>query len=243
VVQAQLSVVIPTWNRRVNLLKRTLYTLVNQSMPPTEIIVSDTSSDEKCIKDAKSLERDCIRVIHNPLPTFSLSRSFNIGIKHTSEESEYILCTGAEMLFGNDFLQKLFVSMDETKFAVGCCGFLPKDTKYPDSLTIGWHKLLAQVIPNTSNKMSPGTFQCASRAWWFKVRGYDEKLPFAFVDSDILQRGKMSGLKRIEVGYNVAQVLHQWHETSDLVGKLGGDLKYVKAQASAVRNPSGWGEI
>ena len=235
-----ISVVIPIWNRCADLLDRTLYTLVNQSMLPHEIIVSDTSSIKKYTKDVRSAasKYETVQHIHSPLETFSLSRSFNVGIRNTYEKSEYILCSGAEMLFSSEFLEKLFVSMDDTRFAVGCCGFLPKDTEYPDNLA--WSELSAQVIPNTFRKMSPGAFQCASRSWWFKVRGYDEKLPFAFVDTNILQCSRTSGLKRIVMDYDTAQTLHQWHEPSELVKKLGGELEYA-LDTKVIRNLDGWG--
>lgn len=244
-VQEQLSVVIPIWNRYADLLDRTLYTLANQSMPPHEIIVSDTSSDENYSKNIIDVISKYAQVwyFHNPLKEFSLSRSFNIGIKQTHLESKYILCTGAEMLFSENYLEELLKVMDDGKFAWGACGFLKEDTKYPDYLFEDWPKLLAQIVPNTMAKVSPGTLQCAVRSWWFRVHGYDESLPFAYVDSDIVQRSTLSALERVTVSAEIAQVLHQWHEKSELVRKLGGTLRYVMDNKEIVRNPNGWGEV
>jgi len=242
VVQEQLSVVIPIWNRYADLLDRTLYTLANQSLTPYEIIVSDTSSSENYTKSILSVisKYDIVRHIHNPLPAFSLSRSFNIGIKHA--EAEYVLCTGAEMLFSKNYLEELLKIMDSGRFAWGACGFLKADTKYPSDLFGDWSKLIAQIVPGTMAKMSPGTFQCAPRSWWFEIHGYDEQLPFAYVDSDIVRRGTLSTLKRATISAKIAQVLHQWHKKSDLVGKLGGTLKDVMDNNKVVKNPDGWGE-
>ncbi len=242
-VQEELSIVIPIWNRYADLLDRTLYTLVNQLLPPHEIIISDTSSSESYTKSIKAVtsKYDLAQHIHNPLPAFSLSHSLNIGLKHT--ESEYILCTGAEMLFSQNYLKELSKIATDNVFMWSACGFLQKNTKYPGDIFGDWKKLLAQIISGSMSKMSPGTFHGAPRSWWFKIRGYDEQFPFAYMDSDIIRRATIdSAIQRGAVRANVAQVLHQWHEKSDLVGKLGGTYAQVKAQVGIIRNPDGWGE-
>ena len=240
-VQKQLSIVIPIWNRYADLLDRTLYTLVNQSLPPHEIIVSDTSSDENYTKSIETItaKYDIVQHIHNPLKTFNLGRSHNIGIKHT--ESEYILCTGAEMLFSQNYLEELSKIAASNVFMWSACGFLQKDTKYPDNIFAGWQELLAQIIPGSMGKMSPGTLHGAPRSWWFEVHGYDEQFPFAYTDSDIIRRATIDTIERGAVRADTAQVLHQWHKKSNLIGKLGGTYAEVIAMDGEARNLDGWG--
>ena len=230
---ATISVVIPTWRRGVELLSRTVESLHNQSNPPDEILIVDMNTKP----DEALGELDITTYIHKPSDQFSLSRGFNIGIKHT-RENDYILCTGAEMMFSPNYFAELEAIMDDKTMAIGPCGFLPKNTDYSGD----WDSLVKQVIVGSASKVSPGTFQCVHRDWWFKVHGYDETLPFAYVDSDIVQRGAMGGLARKSLSWQEVQVLHQWHEPSELVSKLGGALSYVTKNKTVIRNPNGWGQ-
>lgn len=229
-----LSVVTLTWKREPIRLRRLVASLLRQTRIPNEIIIVDGSPGDPYL----GIIAKRTRILAAPIEQFSLSKLFNYGIKRAS--GDYIMTCGAEMLFSPTFLEHMMPMIDETHMGVGGCGFLTEDTDYdvPD-----WLSLWAQVIPGTAAKMSPGAFQIISRDWWHKVRGYDETLPFAFVDSDILQRSRADGMIRVQLRPTQVQVMHQWHPTSELVAKLGGDYKYVKQNTSIVRNLDGWGEL
>lgn len=229
-----ISVVIPTWKRGIEMLARTVNSLVSQTSPPDEILIVDMNKR----RDDEIGKLPITTYVHAPSATFSLSRGFNIGIKRTRENG-YILCTGAEMMFSPNYFEELKSIIDSRIMVIGTCGFLPEDVDY----NADWDELVERIIEGSASKVSPGTFQCASRDWWLRVRGYDESLKFAYVDSDIVQRGFMDGLERKAILWSVAQVLHQWHEPSELVSKLGGRLDYVMKNKSVMRNPNGWGEI
>ena len=231
-------------DRDVKYLDNMIYSLY---LNDTQVVVVDMNEKEVEREKVRSVVEEFKGIrIEAPIP-FSLSRGFNIGIRN-SPESKYLLCTGAEMVFSPGVVEtivgKLNSSKKEYAMVVSVCGFLPEGIEVTrDKVQFHWEELKESIILGSNIKMSPGTFQATMREWLFKIRGYDEGLPFAFVDSDILRRANVDGLPRGGLRWKEGQVLHQWHPTSELIGKLGGTLKYVEGNNNVIRNLSGWGEV
>jgi len=238
------SIVLSTWKRPLALLGHTLFCLTHQSLPPLEIIVVDLNDDDTSIPIRDVCNWYHARRVSAPLGRFHLSRAQNVGIKRTSEEADFVLCTGLEMMFSQNYLSTLATLMAPDRLALGVCGCLEEHVEVPDDPFSEWDRLVASVEHTSKNQMSPGTLQCASRDWWFKVHGYDESLLFAFTDSDIIRRSWLDGLKPICFGWDKVQVIHQWHPPSELIYKDGSRLlSVIQRDMTIIRNPDGWGEL
>ena len=241
----KLSVVFPIWKRPLHPLRHTLVCLVNQSLPPMEVIVVNLEPEWE---DAQKIKQVCdfygARHIYRPLGAFHLSRAQNIGIKNSSEDADYVLCTGLEMMFSKNYFETLATLMAPDRLALGVCGVLEEHVQVPDDPFADWDSLVAQVEHTSKNQVSPGTLQCASRDWWFKVHGYDEALMFAFTDSDLIRRSWLDKLQPICFRWEQVQVIHQWHPPSDLFYKDGSRLlDVIQRDDTIVRNHDEWGEI
>jgi len=235
------TIVTCIWKRDPALLSRSLSTWVNQSHPPYEIIVSDTNPDE--IAEIKEIcDRYAIVTrVHTPMDAFSVSRSINIGIRRTSEESTYVACTGSEMLFSEHYLRELSNRMTPDSFTQMACGWFLRDIVVPLDPHQDWDRLVASIVPGSNTRISGGTFLCATRDWWLKIRGYDEGILFLWPDSDLVRRAILSGLKPKGIPWGAAQAIHQWHEPFGIVAP-GRSIDELQADPTITRNLNGWGQ-
>ena len=81
-MKLSISVIIPTLNR-VNLLKRALRSVLNQTLPPDEIIVIDNGSTD----DTKNMIKDNFQNIkYYYLHDKGVSKARNLGIKNSNSE-------------------------------------------------------------------------------------------------------------------------------------------------------------
>ena len=236
----RISIVIPAWNSEAKVLERMLYTLANQSRLPFEIVVVDGAPGYLC---ALCSDYPLLRIIEAPVEEFSLSKLFNYGIKRVHEDVEYVMTTGVDRLFSQSYLEEATKYITPRSMLWNACGFLKGPVNLSGDIFARWDAICDHIIPGSQGKISPGTLLIVHRDWWFRVRGYDEDFAFAFLDSDITARGRMSGLGRPGVPWRKAQVLHQWHPPSPLVARLGGTLAEIRKKTSVVRNLDGWGEL
>lgn len=251
-----ISVVTLTWNRDPKRLRDLVWTLVNQTVKPNEIVIVDGNVNEK--KQADTLETILpftnyhgvdINVILAHMDRFNMSKGFNIGIKRTSPDSKYVLTTGVDMLFGPNAIETVLIKLsrariDGNAFCVSHCGFLVKGAKLLPDIFSQWDDLRNHTNPKLPTKISTGAMIAGPRKWWFDHRGYDEiHHAFGYADSDVTMRMKMSGLEKAAMFWEEAQVLHVWHDwaiTRKQVVEVGGEKP--NAAWGVVRNPDTWGE-
>lgn len=244
-----IAVVTLTRDKEPKRLRDLLWTLTHQSVLPAQVIVVDGNR-----KPAKTLDtygavepfEDRViqfNVIAADMPEFSLSRGFNIGIKRTREDVDYVLTTGVDMLFGENVIEMVLSKLDRNSFCVSHCGFLVEDVEVKDDVFSHWDSLCKHIHPNPPVKISTGAMIAAPRKWWFDNHGYDEiNYPFALADSDVTMRMKLTGLSPAAMSWAEGQILHVWHEYCQLIPKLGG-AGWPNERMGLNRNPKGWGEI
>lgn len=74
-------------------------------------------------------------------------------------------------------------------------------------------------------RLTSGACQSASRDWFFKVRGYDERFTgWGGNDTDMRYRAQKDGLKEIWIQGETI-LLHQWHPKQIELAKKKGNLK------------------
>lgn len=246
---AELSVVMMTWNRPGEILNYALGTLAMQFTKPYEVLVVDAGPTpendiDHYVKPHRVHGGLDVWTIERTMPEFNLSQGINIGIKATDPGVDYVMTTCPEMLFSRNFVDRVLGLMETDTFLSTPCGFLPEGIEidyrdfYEDRLLFDE---LAGLV-DKPKKPSIGAVLVAPRSWWFRSRGYDEEnYPFAYADSDVVRRARMSGLRWRILPWHYAQVLHVWHEPSELASELGGTIP-DESETDWVRNPDGWGE-
>ena len=237
------SIVTLIWKRSATLLYRLLATLSLQTLPPAEIIVSDNNPDDD---EAATIKELCdgfplARYIHTPMDEFHASRGVNIGIKATWPDADYVAVCGSEMLYSENYLAELDKVMTPEHFTHMLCGTM-QDVAISADPHREWDRLCKAIVPKSNTVISPGTFMCASRDWWFKVRGSDEGIYFLLFDVDFVHRANLSGLEKLWLPWDVAQALHQYHPPSPLFYSSRGKwYPQVLGDKSIVRNSESWG--
>lgn len=237
-----LSTVQVIWNLPVERLDYSLWTLANQTEPPTEMIVVNASSNDLLFQQACDIcnKYNRAKMIAARTNQFNFSQLQNVGIKHTL--SEYVMITTVDKLFSPLFIGEVYKLMGPNYQVVADSHSLPigLDLGRTDSLFDKWEWLLTQRIPK--HTFAVGTIMCVERAWLFKVHGFDEiRTPFNYNDSDLILRGGKDGWEPNEVvDANIAQVLHIGHEPT-LGRGFGGDPPDMNLPV--VRNPQRWGEL
>jgi GT2 family glycosyltransferase len=171
-----------------------------------------------------------------------MSKGINIGIKQTAEEMDTVLTTGVDMLFGPNMIETVVARAHTNAIVMSHCGFLIEGTHVPEDVYSIWDRLCGWTEPNPPVKISSGAMMAAPRKWWHYIRGYDEKrYPFAYADSDIWIRAEQCELDFEFIYWDDAQILHNWHETSELVSSLGGTHPRG-LDLGIIRNLNKWGE-
>lgn len=240
------SVVTLTWKRDPEDLHGLLRTLHAQTLRPAEVVVVDMTPAAHAAMRQRVTdlceEFPLARRVDAPRDKFSLSWGMNVGIRATDGGSRWVMTTGCEMLFAPNVLECLMGRIEPGCMGLSKCGFLKEGVDARGDVHARWGELLGQIHPNPPTKVSSGTLILAERAWWHKVRGYDEKNhPFNYADADVVMRGKLDGLCRVVCPWTEAQVLHPWHEKPREYWTVGSALPHEKR--GIVRNPGGWGEL
>jgi len=239
-----LSVVTLTWGREPERLRGLLWTLSHQTRPPLEVIVVDANTNARLKRRVAAVVKPfpLARIVKAPRRDFSLSWGINVGIRASDERARYVITTGMDMLFGSNVIGLVTRMLCDRCMILSHCGFLTQGVDISGDIHARWAHLCTRIDPNPPTKISAGAMIAAPRAWWHKVRGYDEiHHAFAYADSDMWMRAK---LDKLSVGFMVwrkGQVLHIWHPTSPLVAKVGGSRP--DANWGVVRNPRGWGVL
>lgn len=246
-----ISFVATYYERNPRPLENCLLTLDFQTVPPLEVIVVDQNTRKPKQLEVRSVcDRYSAKYILATRKAFNMSWAFNVGIK--AAKGNYIVCIGAEMLFSHNYVEVITEMMTPDIFLSSHCGFLQQGRDLGGILG-NWAELCDSararsekgVLPDSPPGRVIGGFQGAHRDWWHKVRGYNEKLPLAWTDSNLERRAKESGLRQDRVHFEKAQMLHPWHQRSLLVSRTmrvrGSKEEYLTSPI--VCNPDEWGEV
>ena len=204
---------------------------------PDEIILVD-QSDHNINLDNGVICRDYgFQHVYCPRDKMNMSNAFNLGIKMSGVETDYVLMTGIDWLFSPNFFEILRGKLAEDRIVQCLGGYLPQGFDVRQD----WIELVLEAEKSEiSRRLSPGVCQCVSKYWALKVHGYDERFPAQDgVDDDFRCRAIKAGLESVWVEWTEAQACHMWHERSPLKG-VGSSL--FSGDAPVVANLKGWGE-
>jgi GT2 family glycosyltransferase len=244
-----ISIAISTYNRPVQ-LAATLESIQRQNYKDLEIVVVDDGTDLET-------ERICrgVRYFKLNRPQSSSYRDVgyvnNVAIRQT--KGEIVILQNAECKHvGLDTIQKLVSCVNDTNVVFstvfpldqngnkyGACDCPACDGKEPAYFTY------------TSNDRPRPYFFCGAmkRAWFEKLRGFDEDYPGGgYDDDDFAARLAKDGLK---FEWSEAEVHHQWHPPAGRIDIEPARLMYERKCAEmeagligTVRNlERDWGKI
>lgn len=247
--QPAISVVIPVRNRSGTRLDNCLASLRWQTVPENqvEIVLSDFGSDlPNRASVAAGAERAGARVAYTETAEiWNRSRALNLGIQATT--GDVVLCTDADMIFAPNFLEVIL----ETRRASGrprmihcACHDLPEDVPERPWAVADFEALRARG--EFRDLGGTGACQAASREFYFRVRGYDEKyLHWGAEDIDMTRRARRAGLEIVWISDRTA-MLHQWHRKVHLDDEAQWKLNRWRFKLTGwivVKNRRGWGGI
>ncbi|MCS6798828.1 MAG: glycosyltransferase [Myxococcota bacterium] len=241
-----LSVVVPVRDRTGTRLDNCLRSLRWQRDVggPVEIVISDYGSDPPHAEAIDALaRRHEARVARTPrVGLWNRSRALNVGIRAAG--APHVLCTDADMIFAPDFLATVIgVLRDEPRAFVLCrCRDLPPEVPEQPWTVDDFPSLLARA--RWRHALGVGACQAAARAFFERVRGYDERyVHWGYEDRDMVARAERAGLRIVWI-HERTSMLHQWHPTTK------GDrpwwrqinkLRFFLTRRVLVKNPGGWG--
>ena len=98
-----ISLIMPTRNDNLSLVTKTLDTVINQTLPPREIIIIDSSNNEFIEELISSLHTKKIKVIYKRILPSYAGKSLNLGISLATHENIALLDT--KTYVSNDWLK------------------------------------------------------------------------------------------------------------------------------------------
>ena len=228
------------WSYPASWLEYNLWTLSNQSVPPTEIMVMDASINpayhqayaEVCARYPLAVH------VHIPQAWPNYAYCQNVGIQ--TSHSEYMGFINMDRLFSYHYTEEVYKHLSPKCMINSNARFLPMglDLGDPNTIFDRWDYLMSITLPQ--DKIQVGTLICVARDWLIKARGFDEYYtPFLYSDSDLMGRHETDGGDvPFFLDEREASVLHIGHPPSVNMG-YGGS--YPDPNWPALRNPNGWG--
>ena len=248
-LQPHVSVVVPVRNRSGVRLRNCLRSLAWQEgfeNGAMEVVVSDFGSDARHqaeIAEASASWGAYVEYTETD-DIWSRPRALNRGIR--ASRGRLVLCTDVDMIFAPNFVVSAVEAVDGRDGEVmALCQSrdLPQDSADAEVDRGAYEAYLARTELRPQYGM--GACQCAPRAWFERVRGYDEGFRWwGYEDQDMVHRARKSGLEPVWITAETS-MLHQWHPKQNTERRLQIKLnqwRYRLLKPVVRRNPFGWGE-
>lgn len=250
------TVVVPVRDRWGVRLRNCVKSIALQSIQPLEIIIADYgSSSEGHAGIMETVEPfDCTVYYYPTDKVWSLSIARNMGIRRANTNTEYVVVIDADLILGQGVIEALLLThQSDPNSYISCFIHMLKATvlhelEFPDAFvslkeidfwpSAGWGGLIS-----------------ATKSWYFKVRGFDERMRFwGCEDGDLWKRAGLDGMNRLRVNdLNLpnTEVYHQWHDDclswdqSKLNRKqqrqIAWNREIYEKDLSIIRNNEKWG--
>jgi len=239
-----LSVVACFHKRSVEQLRNSLETLKLQTVSPTEIILTDYSKQPN--REIKQLcEKYNVKYVFcdwkQPQKTLALNyftRAINVGIRQAT--SNLILHTGTDYLYKENVLSlvhEAYRKNPNSLITAPCynLGFTPKKIS-KKGMDVMWKR--------AKRKPRGQAIICAERDWWFKIRGYDQRL-WRGEDEDLIRRARLDNRKIVRLKCGIYHQPHHAsrHEYADWRDEKDAVFYDICKEQTIIRNDKNWGVI
>lgn len=256
----RLGVCVPVRNRSGARVENFLRTLRAQTVPEScvDLTVCDFGSDADELTDVTARcrqHRARLVALHDDRVEWNKSLALNAALRHTPESCRYLFPTDIDMLFAPNFVETVLRAHLAWGEALVLCEFkdLPREALRAETDVVAEFAAL-DALGELAGDHAVGPCLSASREWYFKVRGFDERMRlWGFMDLDIQRRAQRDGLPEVWINSQTV-LLHQWHarkwdvqqteaEREEMRQRYDANRKLYDEDPSIVRNPDGWGEL
>jgi len=247
--QPILTVVIPSRNISGPRIKNCIRSLQLQRLKNFTTIIADYGSSPEHFKELmKNLENfDCTIYRYQTDKIWSLSIARNIGIRRAT--GEIVVTVDADLILEQDVLNTIVKQYEEIEnaFVVSCvCNLRKKINLRKIRLPIDYDKFRGKCKP----RWGIGGLMSAPREWWYKVRGFEERMKgWGVEDDDMNRRANRDGRETLNIQnlelHNI-KIYHQWHRkyTYDPKHKNIWEKNYKiykEYKDIIIRNDENWG--
>jgi len=261
----ELSIVVPIGNRFGSRIINVMKGLELQTVDNIEIIVVDYGSipiwHKKLMENLEPF--DCTIYYYPTTDIWSLTISRNIGLRRA--HGKYTGTIDGDCIPERDVAKlTLAVLKEDTRaFMIRQPFFLDtfSDFLFDLSLPEDYERLAR--ARGRYIQPSLGAYMATSKEWWFKVRGFDERMRgWGSDDWDIWQRALRDGRRckkfgpptdigspTIQSPFPRTEIYHQWHPETWLREEIGDTCfnmlrkrnQEIRAEKTIVRNDENWG--
>lgn len=254
-----LTIVIPIrgpyWSK---LLINCLKSIEIQTLEKSETIISDHGSSNESFKELmEAVSPFHCNVLRYPTKdVWSLSIARNIGIRRAC--GSHVVTLDADVILEPRVLETILDLLGKNSNSLIVSTM--RNLNNPDDINLDNMKLPEDYnkIEEQSRPPRPGIggLMLATRSWWHKVRGFDERMKgWGAEDDDLRKRAKRSGKTVIYLqNLNLPQtkVFHQWHPRALLVKSkqltskdyhafARANKRIFRGSGTIIRNDASWG--
>lgn len=243
------TLVIPTRNRYGARMRNCMRGIQLQTQKGIEVVIADYGSSKKGLeRTLKTLEPfDCTVYHYKTGDVWSLSRARNIGIRRAN--AKYVASLDVDCIMEPDVVKTSVIRYEENPnyFVVSRVCHCPKDLDVKSLVLPQDYQLLRGRCECV--RPGVGAYMSAPREWWFKVRGFDERMKrWGAEDDDIKKRARKDGRHLHVLSRKKDQgrrIYHQWHPKSG--ARLNSrrqqriNLRIFKKDNTLIRNKENWG--
>lgn len=261
----RLSIVIPIGNRYGSRVINVMKGIEQQTISDIEVIVVDYGSaptyHEKLMENLAPF--DCTIYYCPTTDIWSLTISSNIGIRRA--HGEYVGKLDGDCIPERRVAELTLAVLEEDPraFMIRQPFFLNTFSDFLFNLFLPEdYTRLAEALGRYIQP-SLGAYMATSKEWWFKVRGFDERMKgWGSDDWDIWQRALRDGRIYKKIGpptdigipttpppFPQTELYHQWHPETWLMEIIGQEKfnmfrkrnQEIRSEKTIVRNDEGWG--
>jgi len=195
------SIIIPTMNLEEWRVRNCLWSIRQQTEQNVEVIIADINSDAEHLESLRQLsERFDATLYHAERSVWSIAVAYNVGLRRCRGKCAATI--DADIIFEPEVVKDTLwvfgggdrqsVIRQPVFLGVGVdCSSLMFPACYPE--------LTKQ--PEVYISPSVGSFFCAPRSWWFKVRGYDERFEmYGLEDWEMWRRSGKDKQRKVLIG-------------------------------------------
>lgn len=239
----KLTLVTGFRDRDLNRVKRFLDSLRIQSISEFNVIIVDYGSRTALADKLKALieKYDFCRYIYADTRGYPWNRSHALNIGCRIVETDFVMTTDIDMVFGRNFVETVLDKVDEKRVVYSQVYWMPRHFRE-------WENLENYKEFPVSDKNGRGGCCVVATEVLRSLGGFDEFYRFWGVEDEDLYRRLMTKSLE-EMWLPDIMIYHQWHQVNSsesthfmpvgMWGRMATHL--VDASVSPVRNGENWG--
>ncbi|MGL6098362.1 MAG: glycosyltransferase [Fusobacteriaceae bacterium] len=260
----KVSVIVPVYNRLEH-LRALFICLLNQSVAPYELIITDDGSSQKVIDyigDLLDKAKFKVKHIYQEDKGFRKTRALNNGVRES--EGDYLIFCDQDLIFPEDYVEKMIKNSRKGEYLMGRAHNTTEEEKEKiiDELNLELNykviekivsreyfiimdnqykfdkrrRILQRLYLNKRGIRLAGMSYGVFKNDYLKVNGYDERYKgWGYEDDDFGNRLCIAGIKSREMKTDLIQ-LHLYHPFDISKNKSLNEDYYYKQKNNIFKN-------